>query len=42
MTATEIRTDPIAKILGFADIDNSAVFVFVNVTAGTGRQQFQL
>ena len=42
VASSEIGPHPIAKILGFTDIDNGIVFIFVNVTAGTGRQQFQL
>ena len=42
MTATEIRTNPIAKILGLPHIDDGTVFVFVNVTARTRRQELEL
>ena len=39
---SEIGPHPIAKILGLPHIDDGSVLIFVNVTARTRRQEFEL
>ena len=42
MAPSEIGPHPIAKIFGLTHIDDGSVLIFVNVTARTRRQEFEL